>query len=124
MKNLLLIFTAILLFNGSEIFSQYINNRIFESASHQIEPTIVRHPTNPQILFASAFTISPTSILSEGIYVSTNGGNNWSCSDINNGPPVNGGHGGDPGPVIDKNGVFLIIHLGFSAGNVCKYFIS
>src|SRR3970040_1374381 len=81
---------------------QYINYRLYPSTPgvHQIEPAIVRHPTNPQVMFASAFTIY-TSFRSEWIYVSTDGGQSWRGSDTINGAPISG-HGGDPGPVIDK----------------------
>jgi hypothetical protein len=124
MKNILLICTAVIIFTDAEIFSQYINNRIFESPSTQIEPAIVRHPANPQILFASAFTVTlqPSFLTSEGIYVSTNGGISWRGSDFCNGAPIVGGHGGDPGPIIDKNGNFLLIHIGgLQAGMFSNY---
>jgi len=83
---------------------------IYPSTYSQIEPTIARHPSNPQILFASAYTISLNS-RSEGVYVSTNGGQNWTGTDICSGVPVQN-HGGDPGTIIDKNGVFILTHLG------------
>lgn len=93
------------------VFCQYPNFRIYPSSSAQIEPFIVRHPLNEQILFASAYTIF-LNFRSEGIYVSTDGGNSWRGTDTCNGAPINGGHGGDPGPVIDKDGVFILTHQG------------
>ncbi len=113
MKNKIqvIIFLSVL---SSITFSQYPNFRIYPSANgstHQIEPTIVRHPTNPQLLFASAFTIFQ-SFFSEGIYVSTDGGLSWQGNDTCTGAPISGGHRGDPGPIIDKDGRFIIIHLG------------
>lgn len=91
-------------------FSQFTNYIIHPSGYSQIEPTIARHPLNPQILFASAYTILLNS-RSEGVYVSTNGGLNWTGTDVCTGIPVQN-HGGDPGTVIDKNGTFILTHLG------------
>jgi hypothetical protein len=107
--NILILF---LILFGMEVHSQYPNFRIYASSTQQIEPYIVMHPLNPMILFASAYTISSVGFRSEGIYVSTNGGTSWSGTDINPGEPVNGGHGGDPGPIIDKNGIFILTHQG------------
>jgi hypothetical protein len=90
----------------SSVYSQYNCYRIFPSGVNQIEPSIVRSPVNQQILFASAYTISG-SVLSEGAYVSSNGGLNWTGMDnIGN----IGGDAGDPGPIIDKNGIFILTH--------------
>jgi hypothetical protein len=91
--------------------AQYANFRLHPSANIQIEPSIARHPLNPQILFASAFTLSGT-LRSEGTYTSTDGGLTWFGSDTCQGASVTTGHGGDPGPVIDKNGVFILTHQG------------
>lgn len=88
------------------------NFRIFPSNVTQTETFIVRHPSDPNILFASANTIDlSTGFISEGIYVSTNGGENWFGSDVCNGPPVTA-HQGDPGIAIDKNGRFILTALG------------
>ncbi len=94
----------------SQIFSQWANFRIFPSVYNQIEPTITRHQSNQQILFASAYTINLNS-RSEGTYFSTNGGVTWTGSDVCTGSPVQN-HGGDPGTIIDKDGVFILTHLG------------
>lgn len=90
--------------------AQFTNYRLFPSTYSQIEPTISRHPLNPQIIFASAYTILLNS-RSEGVYVSTNGGQNWTGTDVCSGVPVQN-HGGDPGTIIDKNGTFILTHLG------------
>ncbi len=119
-------YTGILLFlamisEADMIFSQYPVYRIYPSVSNQIEPFIVRHPLNPQIMFASAYTIY-LNFRSEGIYVSTDGGINWRGTDTCNGAPINGGHGGDPGPIIDKDGRFIITHQGGAvAGMYANY---
>lgn len=111
MKNLLSIILIVLLIPaGKTTLGQYTNFRIYPSISHQIEPAIVQHPENPQIMFASAFTVY-TSFRSEGIYVSTNGGLNWFGTDTCLGAPISN-HGGDPGPIIDKNGRFILTHQG------------
>ncbi|MCC7159626.1 MAG: T9SS type A sorting domain-containing protein [Ignavibacteria bacterium] len=104
-----ILFLNTLLLNNC-IFSQYANFRLFPSGFNQIEPSISIHPSNPQILFASAYTISGGT-RSEGIYVTTNGGLNWTGTDVCNGTPTQN-HGGDPGPIIDKNGIFILTHLG------------
>lgn len=90
---------------------QYPNFRIHPSDNNQIEPTIVKHPVNPTLLFCSAYTISGA-FRSEGIYVSTDGGLTWVGTDTCSGIPVNTGHGGDPGPIIDKDGMFILTHQG------------
>lgn len=87
--------------------------RIFPSDSvHQYEPIIVVSPQNPMIMFCSGNTFNPSAFFwSEGVYVTTNGGLNWFGNDMCTGNPINN-HGGDPGIVIDKNGVFLLKHIG------------
>jgi hypothetical protein len=88
------------------------NFRIYSSNVTQTETFITKHPTNPDILFASANTFDlGTGFVSEGIYVSTNGGNSWNGSDTCNGSPI-GLHGADPGIAIDKEGRFVLIRLG------------
>ncbi len=102
-------------------YSQITNYMIFPSIRNQIEPVIVRHPTNPQILFASAYTIY-LSFQREGVYISTNGGLNWSGADSLVGLPSQNSQGGDPGPIIDKNGRFIMTHLGgISSGMYSDY---
>jgi hypothetical protein len=58
------------------------NFRLYPSNVNQTEVFAVTHPSNPDIIFASANTIifNPF-FISEGIYVTTNGGNDWHGSD-------------------------------------------
>jgi hypothetical protein len=80
----------------------------------QSEVIIVRNPVNSQIMWASANMFYPAGgFIYEGVYVTTNGGSNWFGNDTLTGDPV-GTHGGDPAPTIDKDGVFLMTHLGRS----------
>ncbi len=90
--------------------AQFPSFRIYPSGSNQIEPVIVRHPSNHNIMFASAFTIR-LSFRSEGVYVTTDGGATWRGTDTLAGQPITN-HGGDPGPIIDKDGRFLLTHQG------------
>ncbi len=86
--------------------------RIYPSNVIQSETFIVSHPTDPNIMFASAFTIVPNPFfLSEGVYVTTNGGTSWFGSDTCKGAPIQF-HGGEPAITIDKNGTFILNRLG------------
>ncbi|RMG23361.1 MAG: hypothetical protein D6732_24845, partial [Methanobacteriota archaeon] len=84
------------------------NFRIYPSDVSQTEVFITVHPQNPDILFASANTVifNPF-FVSEGVYVSTDGGTSWFGSDTCSGQPITL-HGGDPGIAIDKNGTFIL----------------
>jgi len=98
------------------------NYRIYPSTISQSEPEIVRHPLDPNIMFASSFTIN-ASFKSEGVYVTTNGGNTWFGSDTCKGQLI-GNHAGDPGPMIDKDGRFYMAHIGnnnFLSGQFAHY---
>lgn len=91
--------------------------------TNQSEVIIKRHPHNPNIMFASAnmTTIGGPLFISEGVYVTTNGGVNWFGNDTLTGTPLTN-HGGDPGPAIDKNGRFHMTHLGyFTSGMYANY---
>ena len=125
--NFSILATFMLLFAGWEAragetgLSAGENFRIYPSNITQTETFITRHPGNPDILFASANTINLSSgFVSEGIYVSTDGGSNWSGSDVCSGEPV-AFHRGDPGIAIDKDGRFILIRLGFSPGLYSHY---
>ena len=92
------------------------NYRIFPGNVSQSEVFITKHPNNSQILFASANTLKfqPSFFVSEGIYVSTNSGNDWYGSDTCKGANIFF-HGGDPAIGIDKNGTFMIARKGSSS---------
>ncbi len=87
--------------------------------SNQSEVIITRHPINPLIMFGSSNAVNNVGSLfiSEGVYVTTNGGLNWFGSDTLNGSSI-GNHGGDPGPTIDKNGTIIMTHLGYSTSGM------
>jgi hypothetical protein len=89
------------------------NYRIYPSAVTQTEVFIVKSPVDENILFSSGNTLSfnPVLFISEGIYVTTNGGNSWQGSDTCKGEPIIF-HGGDPGITIDKNGTFILTRKG------------
>lgn len=97
--------------SSRRILSQRTSNTATQS-----EVYITRHPLNPMIMFASANTYPVyNSIISEGVYVTTNGGANWFGSD-STADTQPGNHVGDPGPMIDKNGVFINSHLRYNYG--------
>ncbi len=97
------------------------NYRIYPSNVTQVEVFIVNHPSNSDIMFSSAntYNFSPF-FISEGIYVTTNGGSNWRGNDTCTGEPISL-HGGDPGIAIDKNGTFIITRIGFTPGLFSHY---
>ncbi|MEO8666064.1 MAG: hypothetical protein ABI462_11275, partial [Ignavibacteria bacterium] len=108
-------------FNIHGLRSQVPNFRIHPSANAQVEPTIVKHPSNPLIMFTSAYTISG-SFRSEGVYITTDGGQTWFGSDTCNSGASSNNHGGDPGPIIDKDGNFILTHQGgFIVGMFSNY---
>ena len=86
--------------------------RIYASSVTQTEPVATVHPLNNQLLFVSAVTLNTSSAFkSEGVYVSTNGGLNWSGSDTCSGNLIFN-HGGDPGGVVTESGRFVLSHIG------------
>jgi len=93
--------------NGNEVVAVAPNVRVLpRTNSYQSEVNIVRHPLNPLIMFGSsnAFNNTGTLFISEGIYVTTNGGSSWFGSDtmkLAGGTPVPN-QGGDPGIAIDR----------------------
>jgi len=88
------------------------NYRIYPSSVTQTEVFIVKSPADENVLFSSANTLNFNPFfISEGIYVTTNGGNIWQGSDTCRGEPIIF-HGGDPGITIDKNGTFILTRLG------------
>ncbi|MFI5236600.1 MAG: T9SS type A sorting domain-containing protein [Ignavibacteriales bacterium] len=104
---------------GVEIGSNY---QVYPGTQlHQWEVSIVTNPNNPDILFIAANTfLSSSGFTSEGIYVSTDGGNSWRGADTCYGQPLLL-HGGDPGIVIDKNNTFILTRKGFSSGLYSHY---
>lgn len=99
------------IFFSCDCFAQYVNYRIHPSSNIQLEPSIVKHPLNSSIFFTSSYTLSGA-LRSEGTYTSTDGGVTWFGTDTCQGAPITSGHGGDPGPIIDKNGIFILTHQG------------
>lgn len=101
-------------FSIQAVAQRFTNYLLYPSAISQTEPVIVNHPFNSSILFVSANTIrfSPF-FVSEGVYVSEDGGITWHGSDTCKGEYINF-HGGDPAIAIDKNGRFILTRLGRS----------
>jgi hypothetical protein len=88
------------------------NYRIYPSNVTQTEVFIVKSPIDQNILFSSANTLTFNPFfVSEGIYVTTNGGNGWQGNDTCTGEFISF-HGGDPGITIDNNGTFILTRLG------------
>ncbi|MCX6161722.1 MAG: T9SS type A sorting domain-containing protein [Ignavibacteriae bacterium] len=88
------------------------NFRIYPGSITQTEPIVTISPLNPLVMFASAVTINPTNgFRSEGIYITTNGGLNWSGSDTCTGAYLYN-HGGDPGVAITNTGALVLTHIG------------
>jgi hypothetical protein len=87
--------------------------------TNQSEVIIVRHPINQNIMWASGnmTTIGGPLFISEGVYVTTNAGISWFGSDTLTGAPINN-HGGDPAPTIDKDGNFIMTHLGYTTSGM------
>jgi hypothetical protein len=113
MNNYNILFFSLIFFISSfyESNAQPQNFRIHPSANAQIEPLIVRSPVNPLVMFVASYTIS-NSFRSEGNYFTTNGGQSWFGSDTLNSGSSTNNHGGDPGPIIDKDGRFIVTHIG------------
>ncbi|MBE0648036.1 MAG: T9SS type A sorting domain-containing protein [Bacteroidales bacterium] len=90
------------------------NYRLYPSNINQTEVFIAKSPLNQDILFSSCNTLNFIPFfISEGIFVTTNGGESWKGSDTCSGTPIEF-HGGDPGITIDKNGTFILTRLGRS----------
>ncbi len=99
---------------GSNVLSFGGNYRIHPGNVSQTEVFIVKNPLDNNILFSSCNTLTFIPFfVSEGIYVTTDGGNSWNGDDTCTGEPI-AFHGGDPGIAIDKNGTLIITRLGRS----------
>ncbi|WP_337873175.1 sialidase family protein [Ignavibacterium sp.] len=91
------------------------NFRILPSSSStQSEISVDVHPSNPNIIFASANTTNwpVTTLYGTGLYWSTNGGTSWTGYDN---PPI-GANSGDPAAVIGPNGNFYIGYIRSGGG--------
>jgi hypothetical protein len=88
--------------------------KVHPSNNDQSETPIVRHPSNPNIMFASSNAYLGGTDFSTGVYVTTNGGLNWFGSDTLNNGVFNYG---DPGPAIDNNGKFYMTYIALT-GNI------
>ncbi|MBL7111091.1 MAG: T9SS type A sorting domain-containing protein [Bacteroidales bacterium] len=88
------------------------NYRLYPSNINQTEVFIVKSPLDQELLFSSCNTLNFIPFfISEGIYVTTDGGQSWQGNDTCTGAPI-AFHGGDPGIAIDKNGTFILTRLG------------
>ncbi|MEA3477100.1 MAG: hypothetical protein U9R60_02895, partial [Bacteroidota bacterium] len=97
---------------GSNVLSFDGNYRIHPGNVSQTEVFIVKSPLDDNILFSSCNTLTFIPFfVSEGIYITTDGGNSWNGNDTCTGEPI-AFHGGDPGIAIDKYGTFIITRLG------------
>ena len=86
--------------------------RIHPGNVTQSEVFIARHPANEQIIAVACNAINFVPFfISEGNYATVDGGLTWYGSDTCNGNPISF-HGGDPGITIDKDGTFILTHLG------------
>jgi hypothetical protein len=96
--------------------------RIYPSNVTQTETIITRHPLNQSILFATANTINlSTAFISEGVYVSTNGGTSWWGNDTCTGALITA-HGGEPAIAIDRNGRLILVRYGFNGVGLYSHF--
>lgn len=122
-KALFFFFTTILTVSGShgqpcfgdQTFLRVGSNyRLYPGDVNQTEVFIVKSPVDQHILFSACNTLNFVPFfISEGIFVTTNGGASWTGNDTCTGEPV-AFHGGDPGIAIDKNGTFILTRMGRS----------
>ncbi|MFH1159811.1 MAG: T9SS type A sorting domain-containing protein [bacterium] len=115
--------SLLFLFSFSDGFAQYEpgeqlsirigeNYRLYPSDVTQTEVFIVKSPVDQNILFSSCNTLTFIPFfVSEGIFVTIDGGQSWQGNDTCTGTPIEF-HGGDPGIAIDKNGTFILTRLG------------
>lgn len=89
------------------------NFRIHPSNMTQTEVFVTVHPDDPQTLFAAANTINFNPFfISEGVYISRDGGQTWTGSDTLNDGDFMQFHGGDPGIAMDNSGRLIVTRLG------------
>ena len=90
------------------------NYRLHPGNVSQTEVFIANNPQDHDIVFSSCNTLTFIPLfISEGIYVSTDGGSSWQGNDTCTAEPM-AFHGGDPGIAIDKDGTFILTRLGRS----------
>jgi hypothetical protein len=95
-----------------DAYSQWPNYRVYPSPVSQNEVLAVVSPDDEDLIFLASNTVSYNPFfLSEGIYVSTDGGNSWRGSDTCNGSIISY-HGGDPGIAIEPGGRFILTRRG------------
>ncbi|MBI3189284.1 MAG: DUF1573 domain-containing protein, partial [Ignavibacteriales bacterium] len=79
--------------------------------STQSEVPITRHPLNGNIMYGSANTVDlGVTFISEGMYLTTDGGVTWFGSDTTAAATL-ASHSGDPAPVITPTGTLIISYL-------------
>ena len=84
--------------------------RVHPSLNQQTEVPLTRHPTNANIMFGSSNATNGL-FISEGVYVTTDGGLSWFGSDTLNASGNLAQQRGDPGPTINTNGILIMTHL-------------
>lgn len=86
--------------------------RVHPSAVNQTEVFIEHSPAEPSVLWVSCNTLNFIPFfISEGIYVTRDGGATWQGSDTCTGSPL-AFHGGDPGIAIGTSGDFVLTRMG------------
>ena len=114
---LVIIFTLI---TSTNLIAQIEYNNLSLSENYRIHPSdviqtevfITISPYNEDILFSSCNTLTFIPFfVSEGIFITEDGGNTWHGNDKCTGEPMDF-HGGDPGIAIDKDGRFILTRLG------------
>ncbi len=87
--------------------------RIYPGPLTQTEPVAATNPLHPSLIFVSAVTVNISGgFKSEGVYVSTDNGLNWTGSDTCSGASIIN-HGGDPGVAITDNRRLILSHIGY-----------
>ena len=108
---------VVMILSGTNIFGQRDiqisdNYRIYPSSVTQTEVFITTSPLDENLFFSSCNTLTFIPFfVSEGIYVSQDGGSSWSGNDTCTGQYIDF-HGGDPGIAIDAGGRFVLTRLG------------
>lgn len=103
------------------VFAVGPNFRVHPTSSRtQSETPIIRHPTDPRIMFASAntFNVGGSTTFSTACYRTTDGGVTWSGSD------TTVFNFGDPAPMIDHTGRFIISYITSSGAMGAAYSVN